>query len=385
MKLSIIVFTKDRPKLLEKSLEYIKLSASSFDEIIVSDTSKIYNLINSDISKKSKIHNLKYIKRPSEFSAVQHWNEAIVSSRGDFVFCLTDKMILIPSLMKNIKSILIKNEPDILNWNAINCSFLESDEILLNHSHLNRASNLSENYNTFNSIEILARKAEAKVHRSEMSLQYYASGKICFGGYSRALINRMILKTGSVCSGATHDYSAMVKALCLSNKSIEIRTPAIVHINLPIWESTGSRITFSSKYAREYIQTLHNYQKILNGMIIPNLYTSVTNLVSYDYKMNLKYSNSKINLNSYNWLVNIYRDLTDNKLVWESNIIKQKQFLIFYKYIWANLPARYFYKILFIFLRSKSTPIFYKYIWANLYKVRSKSILLKTKYLDYRK
>ena len=378
MKLSIIILTKDRPQLLEKSLKYIKLSASYFDEIIVSDTSTIHKFHNLEISQKSQIHNLKYIERPSKFSAVQHWNEAIVFASGDFVFCLTDKMILIPGVMENIKSVLIQNEPDVLNWSAINCSFLESDKILSTQTILSRTLNTSENHDEYNSIEILMLKAEAKIHRADMSPHYYASGKICFGGYSRALIDKMISKTGSVCSGATHDYSAMVKALCLSNKSIEIKTPAILHINLPVWESTGGRITSSSKYAHEYIQTLHEKQKILEGMLIPNLYTSVSNLVSYDYKMNLKFSNIQINLDSYNWFINIYRDLSSNQLVWESNAVKREQFLTYYKYIWGNLPARTFYKILFVNFKSKVM----RFKTSLIVNFKSKLKLLMAEYLN---
>ena len=340
MKITVIVPTKDRPSLLVESLRFLSLSSELLHQIIVSDSSNISGEQNKNLCIESKIDNLYYWKQESHLSAVAHWDRAVRDAEGDFIVCLTDKMLLLPSTIYTVLEVIKNKNVDIINWKDLSVSLIDTDYHFDNLRSKNYLAKIPGAFSEFNPLDELEKKSLSVVHRSLQSKESYVRGKICFGGYSRWLIEELVKKSGSVCSGATLDYSSMVKALGNARTAFELTNVGVLHNVLPLKESTGSRITYFSKFARDYIESLQEKESILKGMLIPNLYVSSTNLISYDFLNNLRYSNRTIMFNEENWIKDIAKDLALPNRVWESSKARQEQFSLFTKFVFVKTQNR---------------------------------------------
>jgi hypothetical protein len=245
-------------------------------------------------------------------------------------------MMILPSTIRDILDILEKETPDIISWPSLD--FIPNSPIF--SPEIPRIESYyifeGQKYVAYDPIEALQSRASAEQHRGSISSSEYSRGKICFGGYSRWLVDEIMKKSGSVCSGATHDYSAMVKALGNARSALQLKNPGIIHVHLPIEESTGSRLDYYSKYAKHYIDSLSERDLVLKGMLIPDLYFSTTNLVSYDFLVNLQYAKANIDFNVKNWLSNIATDLCRTSRIWENRMERNSQLKIFHKFVREN-------------------------------------------------
>jgi hypothetical protein len=367
MKITVLVPTKDRPSLLEESLRFLSLSSELLHQIIVSDSSNISGEQNRTLCIESKLNNLCYWKQESNLSAVAHWDRAVRDAEGDFIICLTDKMLLLPSTIYTVLEVIKNRNVDIINWKDLSVSLIDTDYHFDNLKSKNYLSKIPGDFSEFSPLDELEKKSLSAVHRSMQSKESYVRGKICFGGYSRWLIEELIKKSGSVCSGATLDYSSMVKALGNARTAFELTNAGVLHNVLPLKESTGSRITHFSKFAREYVESLQDKESVLKGMLIPDLYVSSTNLISYDFLNNLRYSNRTISFNEKNWITDIAKDLALPNRVWENSKTRQEQFSLFTKFVFVKTQNR-------VLLKSHSAALinltYFKYWFFKILRIK---------------
>ena len=111
-RVSVIIPTKDRPKMLERCLNSVLLSTYTNLEIIVSDDSKSSESRETVEKFKNKFQNIKYI-RNNENNISIAINRAIKQSdcdNDDFVFILDDDNEIDKNCIKELTSSMIKDK-----------------------------------------------------------------------------------------------------------------------------------------------------------------------------------------------------------------------------------------------------------------------------------
>ena len=135
-------------------------------------------------------------------SAPEHFEYALQHATGDYVLYLTDKMMLLPDTLEVASHVIKKTNAEIVNWTYVSYEAVD---------YLSPETNgvvkgewpifLETGYEEYDSIKHLAFKSSGALSRSKESIRDYVKGKICFGCYSKDLINRILEITGSVYGG----------------------------------------------------------------------------------------------------------------------------------------------------------------------------------------
>jgi hypothetical protein len=257
MKFSIIIPTQDRPELVYLAAYYALNQNYKDIELIVSD-----NSTTADHKKRNQLKLEGYVKSnklllvgpEKELSAPEHFEFALQYATGDYVFFLTDKMMLLPNTLTIAADAINKSGAEIVNWNYypfITDNYLEPSG---SGSLYYIQKSLDRGYKKYDPLKALANKASGFILRSDLSAEEYIKGKICFGGFSKELISRIVSKSGSLFGGATHDYSALVQALCLKPTCISLKERGILFISLPVDKSWGSLTHIEAAGALRYYQ-----------------------------------------------------------------------------------------------------------------------------------
>ena len=337
MKFSIIIPTQDRPNLMALAVHYASSQNYNNIELIVSDNSTTFNLKEENKLKlNSCIQNNKviYVGPEKTLSAPEHFEYALQHATGDYVLYLTDKMMLLPDTLEIASHVIKKTNAEIVNWTYVS---YEAVDYLSPESNgvVNRESPITSGteYEEYDSIKHLAFKSRGALSRSKESIRDYVKGKICFGFYSKELINRILEKTGSVYGGVTHDYSAMVQGLCLSKKSVILNNPGIIFVGLPLDKSLGSLTRFCSFSAFKYYESFPQPEKTLKSLFVPGLYSSQHNMVVHDYIKYLSVYDKKSLFYDKFWLSSIEEDLYLKGKTWRNEAEKKEQLNLFNSYI----------------------------------------------------
>ena len=119
----------------------------------------------------------------------------------------------------------------------------------------------------------------ANTARRGLDPVHYVRGKIVFGAFSRALLERIRARTGRVFHPLAPDYTSMVPACVLADRATR-RRPAAARCRTTRVRSNGQRQGANPRTARRFIESVD--PAIVDALPIPGLYTSVHNVVAYD-------------------------------------------------------------------------------------------------------
>jgi hypothetical protein len=114
--------------------------------------------------------------------------------------------------------------------------------------------------------------------RRGMDPVQYVRGKIVFGAYSRALLDRIREHTGRLFHPLAPDYTSMVPACALAGEALDVGRPLLVSYNST--RSNGRRQGVDPVHARRFIEMAD--PTVIAALPIPGLYTAVDNVVAYD-------------------------------------------------------------------------------------------------------
>lgn len=366
MKFSIIIPTQNRPELLARSVHYALTQDYLDIELIVSD-----NSTSDDYKEKNKQQLERYVQdkrllivSPSAvLSPPEHFEFALQYATGDYVLYLTDKMMLLPDTLVRTEHVIRETGAEIVNWLDVSINSDEfqktTDSDIL--SRFFRRSELS--FRKYDPIEELKVKASGFIPRTSQNKENYVTGKICFGCFSRELIERIHKYSGGLFGGVTHDYSAMVQALCIARECIILDVPGILFVSLPWNQSLGNLTYLQSAAALNYYKSFSTPDAKLSSLFVPNLYSSQHNMVASDYVKYLDlYKQSHLFIGKY-WLRSIGLDLLIKERVWiDEEEIKSQQ------------------KIFSDFLNKRPAALFYWYVYhTNLRFSALKNVLLATR------
>lgn len=329
---SIIIPTRDRPEFIRESLKYISLQSYKNFEVIVSDNYSEDAFSCRDYFEKAKIPNSKYIRPATLMGMVENWNFALRAATGDYFIYLTDKMFLLPNTLYNLNEALTENETDIVSWVDDIFTPKNTADYFSEGFYFPAKTSVPTNqkFIDFSPIAELSKKGIADISRYRQDKSAYSRGKICFGAYSKELVQRVQIKYEKLFYNICPDYTSMILALSEAQTAIELKNPGIVHINTNI--SNGGLAALNDDFALGYLKSLENFDDLGKSMLVNYLYSSSHNMVSHDYLFLKNKFSLPFEFNQFNWLRHIYEDLYFQPRKW-SNIFKeyeQKGYFISY-------------------------------------------------------
>jgi len=271
---SVVVPTRDRPDLLAFCLESLAAQTFGDFEVIVSDNATVAPA--REAFERWAQDGWRYLAPERPLAMHENFELGCEEAEGDFVAVVIDKTALHPSALAKADAALTSvPEAEIVTWR--NEGFMPLDEereLGLGRFVPAAPANVLLRYDP--GVELRAR-FENETRRGTDPV-HYTRGKIVFGAYSRALLERIRAETGSVFHPLAPDYTAMVPASVLAQSAVDVGRPLLVSYNSA--RSNGRNQAVDPGYARTFIENVD--PAIIGALPVPGLYASPHNVVAYD-------------------------------------------------------------------------------------------------------
>lgn len=306
MKFSLVYPTRDRPKFVEKALRFLSYSQASDVQIVICDNPSSEDLNVESICRESGLRNITYARAPHDFSMTDNWNYALTLAMGSYVGYFTDKMFLLPGTLPAVRALLLTQSPDIISWTDATYHPLAYSDYFGPGVYKTRVYKSDAYAIAFDAQADLRRRLSAKETRESMSSRDYASGKICFGLYSRELIDSIRDHAAEVFLPISPDYTSMAMGLALARTAVFLNADGIVHIHTDL--SNGGRFEREADYAAAFLTSVDPENTRWGFQLVPKLDWSVENNLYGDYSRALQAVGDKILINSMsdrNWFEHI--------------------------------------------------------------------------------
>jgi len=277
--LTLVIPTKNRPKLLQKVVDNLLSHQLEGVEIVVIDNSDNGNEIDPGNFKFFDDRKVKIIKT-GRLSMPENWDFALNQSRGDYVTIVNDKTIYRNGFISRITSILKNEHPDFLTW-----------VIGGGESHI--VENLSEpikvdNWSVIN---------YALNCRIDLYQRFAPRGTN--SAIRRDILESMWQKHGCLCRPISPDYSLSLFALNECSESLHL-SEKLAYI-IPNAPSNTEELKMLKTTCDGYFSTLN----ISNELIMENVpikVPTINNLLLDDILRSLKViikKPQKINIKEY--------------------------------------------------------------------------------------
>ena len=319
---SIVYPTKNRHFLIKYCLESMILQQFKNFELIIHDNSTD-SLTKRVVEKFLDDKRIKYFKNIKSISMSENWELALSKTTGKFISVLTDKTILYLHALKKVHFFLKDNDCEVVNWRD-NSYFLVNEDVDSKKGYDRGVHGIKykrTNPKKVNQKKELQRMFSQSQRRGTEEEKYFW-GKICFGVYKRDLIKRILEKEGNLFYGISPDYSSKIKALCYANSIYDIGDSLQLSFNTKI--SNGGNNERYASLAKNFILS-YNKKNYFKKLPISFLYSSLHNIVAYDFKSSKKTKNYV--LNKKNFLLRVKEDLFQIK--YESNDERKAQYNLF--------------------------------------------------------
>lgn len=310
-------------------------------ELIISDNYSDSEYSCEKFCDESAVENLLYFWPKTHLTMVDNWNFALSKSSGDYICFFTDKMMLLPDTLQNLSDILSREEYDVINWIYDRYNPDSPDNIWGDGWHISGKNYFYENEEhspgPYDPREALQIRAACHKPRSQLNSSEYSRGKICFGAYSRKLVDKAIRKFGQLFHNISPDYSSMILASVIAESAYELEDAGVVHINSNI--SNGGKNTTYDDSCLKFIKSIEKDCPILPSLPIPRLYSSLHNCVLHDYTTLKEKFSLQYEVDLVKWLVQMNEDINLENRVWSSEEIELSQKNILENYISTQLSA----------------------------------------------
>ncbi len=337
VRFSLIYPTRHRPAFIRQALRFLERQKYSEFEVIVSDNYVDPTLSCAKECQNSPVANVKYVRPPQPLGMVENWNFALQFATGDYVCYFTDKMFLLPEILSLANVCIEKSQPEIVTW-VDNLYYPNRFPEYFGEGVYSPAVSsvpVGAEFSSYDPLEELSLKGRAEVARQEQDKSSYARGKICFGAYRADLCARIVQKAGALFHNVSPDYTSMILGLSLAKSAAEVGRPGIVHVNTDL--SNGGQIAIRDEVALRYLTELGKPDKILEGCLVPGLYSSMHNLVAHDYLTLQREYGLSFQFDTINWLVYITEDLDVQGRCWSSPEVESQQRALLLRFL-QNLP-----------------------------------------------
>lgn len=312
--LSVLVPTRDRPELVDQILRIDYGAAASDLEILISD-----NFVNKsckEVVSKSTDDCVRYLRPDKALSVVDNCEFLLSKANGDYVTILTDKYLFFPWAVRKLATEILcgPNEYDIINWSYLPLEYQPGSLSQVQFKLAWLSTYVDDSKPTeYSPADELKRRRQFSDARNPYD---YCRGKIFFGAYSRALIERVRRQYGRLFQPLCPDYSSTTLALKTASSCLEVKAPLVSMISF----AGAGKIFQSDHGSLGYIKSVLSsaeMEKAIANLPINNLYSSTHNLYCNDYYLGEYRSKSKQlnklrDLNVENFLYQCFRDIRRN-------------------------------------------------------------------------
>jgi len=323
--------TRNRPDFIRTALSFVSLHDLSDVQILIVDNSDSDNDSTCNSVQEYLSDDIRYVRTSGKLSMVENWEFALEQSRGNYVGFLTDKMFLLPGVVEHLRTFTQTNSFDVLSWFENNFTPFSYSNYFGRGIYSPQTSNQIEAFREFDPKKCLYHRLETRTPRGLLSPSEYAIGKICYGLYSRRILEEIKKKHGRVFFPVSPDYTSMVLALGTARSAYSTNFAGIVHINTDI--SNGNKISLNDEQALDFINTFDDSSEILEQLPVPGLYSSISNLVLNDYLSMTNKIDFSTSGNLSHWDKWIVQDLNNPGRNWSSPEIREQQFALLRKHI----------------------------------------------------
>lgn len=319
--ISIVVPTRDRPNYIKYALQSMAMQSYQNFEVIVCD-----NYTHSSSKKvfdRYADSRFTYVSPPSPLNMSDNWEYAVSLAKGDFVGVLIDKTVLRPFALDVLAGVIRAKPADAYCWRA--------EAYYLTNENFGSTGagyyvpcwndNESEYIDIASEIE---RKLLFDVRIGGEGVRYYF-GKICFGVYSKALIEKIKARYGRLFPPLSPDYTSMVAAMEIANTMVDIGQTLQVSLNTIV--SNGMLAAQSAIHSNKFLRTIDPSLRFLKEYPVPNVYASYHNAIAYDYRLfgGGKTDGNKVQLDIPKLASLVWQDLA-NVVIWPSERERHAQF-----------------------------------------------------------
>jgi hypothetical protein len=270
---SVVVPTRDRPDLLEFCLESLAAQTFGDVEVIVSDNPT--KLPARAVFNRWARSEWRYVTPERPLPMHENFERGCAEAKGEYVAVLIDKTVLHPSALQVADRALRAEPADIVTW--WNDGYDPVNEVRdLGRGRFRPTARIVAPALYDPATELAARFANAT--RRGADPISYVRGKIAFGAFSRALLERIRERTGRVFHPLAPDYTSMVPACVLADRGLDVGRPLLVSYNSS--RSNGRLQSADAGHARRFIEAAD--PAIIDALPVPGLYASLHNVVAYD-------------------------------------------------------------------------------------------------------
>lgn len=270
---SVVVPTRDRPDLLDFCLR--ALAAQTFDdfEVIVSDNPT--RLPVESVVERWSRPGWRYLQHDQPLPMHDNFERGCAKAQGEYVAVVIDKTVLYPSALEVADRALRAEPVDIVTWR--NEGYDPVDEGLEVGRGRFWGDGVTAEPTVYDPAEELAFRFANPTRRGIDPVRY-VRGKIVFGAYSRALLDRIGEHTGRVFHPLAPDYTSMVPGCVFADRALDVGRALLVSYNSG--RSNGRQQSLDPAHARQFIEA--SDPAIVDALPIPGLYASTHNVVAYD-------------------------------------------------------------------------------------------------------
>ncbi len=332
---SVVVPTRNRPEFVRSALKSLRNQTFEDFEVIVVDnhTGKPCRAVFEEIADAR----FRYIVPSHPLPMHDNWELGVRHTVGTYVAVLIDKTVLRSQTLELLNGIALRLSADLVSWWAD--AYTSNDPGSGGNSQgvCHPWPRPVRAPQVFDSRDELARRFRMDVRRGNEGENYFL-GKICFGAYRRDLIDRIVSSVGRLFFPLAPDYTSMLSALALSRRPVNAGRPGLVQSISHV--SNGWSMAHSPEHARTFIEETDPSGAIIEALPIPGLYTSVHNLVGYDYqamRRRLDDAFPGVRLDMANLVVRAAEDLED--VGWTDAALRLEQRTLLRNYADALVPS----------------------------------------------
>jgi Glycosyltransferase like family 2 len=270
---SVVVPTRDRPDLLAFCLQSLAAQTFADVEVVVADNPTAASA--RDVFDRFAGPGWRYVRPDAPVAMNDNFERAVGAATGDHVAILIDKTLLHPSALAVADRALRSQPADIVTWQNEGYDPVdEACDVARGRFQPKATPRAPVLYDP--AAEVAARFVNSS--RRGLDPVHYSRGKIVFGAYSRALLERIRERIGRLFHPLAPDYTSMVPGCVLAEGALDVGRPLLVSYNS--MRSNGRRQGTDPAHSRRFIEAAD--PAIIEALPIPGLYASVHNVVSYD-------------------------------------------------------------------------------------------------------
>lgn len=286
--LSIVLPTRDRPKLVEQCLACIKAQDFQDYEVIISDNAlaeSCYDVVAPFLTDLR----FKYVRPLQPLSMTDNWEYAISFATGDYIAMISEKFMFRPDAFSVLKELAAFHEPDIMTWQYDHFELTDGQSILGNYHPLLKPV-VPQQYAAADELKRRLDFTEPLFSRYQQEKNSY--GKIYSGCVKRQITEQVRSIFGRVFTPLSPDFTSMLCFLSQSERCLDIGQSLMLLVS-GHGISNGSDTRKSIGTIVSLLNQSHaEFEKYCQAMIIPGFGVGHSVSIASDYQKVLNISQS---------------------------------------------------------------------------------------------